>query len=45
VGSFAFIIHPIEVKDVARKFPVAKYLPPGLVERALGLLPPFKVSK
>ncbi|MGI6627110.1 MAG: shikimate dehydrogenase [Bacillota bacterium] len=45
MGSFAFIIHPIEVKDVARKFPVAKYLPPGLVERALGLLPPFKVSK
>ena len=44
MGSFAFIVHPIEVRDVARKFPVAKYLPSGLVERAMGLLPPFKVS-
>ena len=45
MGSFAFIVHPIEVADVARKFPVAKYLPQRLVEAALKLVPPFKLSE
>ena len=30
MGSFAFVVHPIELMDVARKFPVAKYLPKKL---------------
>jgi predicted amino acid dehydrogenase len=35
VTKFAFVIHPLAVKDVARKYPIAKYLPDGLVEMAL----------
>jgi len=45
VGTFAFIIHPIDVSDVARKFPVSRYIPSGLVERAISHLKPFKVSE
>ncbi len=44
MGSFGFIIHPITVSDVSRKFPVAKMLPEGLVEMAMSLVPPFKTS-
>ena len=45
MGTFAFIIHPIDVSDVARKFPVSRYIPSGLVERAISHLKPFKVSE
>jgi predicted amino acid dehydrogenase len=44
MDKFAFVIHPITIEDVTRKFPVAKHLPQFVVERALRLLPPFKVS-
>jgi fatty aldehyde-generating acyl-ACP reductase len=42
--KFAFIIHPIDVKDVARKFPLADKLPPHWIERLLPLLPPLTAS-
>lgn len=42
--KFAFIVHPLEVQDVARKFPFARFLPPALVERGAALLPPVKTS-
>ncbi len=45
MGSFAFIIHPIETRDVARKFALAKYFPARLVEYALRFMPSFKVSE
>jgi len=45
VNTFAFIIHPLDVSDVARKYPVAKFLPPSMVESALKLLPPVVASK
>lgn len=45
MGSFAFIVHPIELMDVARKFPVAKYLPKKLVEYVLRHVAPFKLSE
>lgn len=45
MDSFAFMIHPIDVSDVARKFSFAKHMPESLVERFLKMLPPFKVSK
>jgi predicted amino acid dehydrogenase len=45
MGSFAFIVHPVEISDVARKFRVAKYLGGKLVEHALKLVPPFKLSE
>lgn len=44
MGTFGFIIHPIDVTDVYRKYPLAKHLPPKLVERALSYSPPIKVS-
>jgi fatty aldehyde-generating acyl-ACP reductase len=30
--KFAFIIHPIKAKDVAKKYPIAKHLPDRLIE-------------
>lgn len=45
MGSFAFIIHPLDVQDVARKFGFVKYMPASLVERLLRVLPPLQVSK
>lgn len=45
MGTFGFIIHPIDVSDVARKYPIAKHLPGRLVETVLSHLPPMKVSQ
>lgn len=45
VNRFAFMIHPLDVGDVARKFPVARYLPPRLVEGLIKYVPPMKVSE
>ncbi|HBT48209.1 MAG TPA: shikimate dehydrogenase [Peptococcaceae bacterium] len=42
--KFAFIIHPLDVSYVARKFSVARYLPACVVERILLWLPPLKTS-
>lgn len=42
--NFAFMIHPMDVGDVARKFKLAKYLPQRALERAFALLPSMKVS-
>lgn len=41
---FGFILHPLQVKDVARKFGVARHLPDSWLERILRLIPPFTVS-
>ncbi len=45
MGTFAFIIHPIELDDVSRKFPIARYLPEGLVKWTLERLPPIVTSR
>lgn len=42
--KFAFMLHPLEVSDVARKFFFTRYLPPFLVEQGLRLLPPVKTA-
>ncbi|MEW6771174.1 MAG: NAD(P)H-binding protein [Bacillota bacterium] len=42
--SFAFVIHPLDVKDVARKFPFTRFLPARVVEGALKFLPAMKVA-
>ena len=42
--KFAFIIHPLDAKDVARKFPFTRYLPDNVVENVFRLVPPMKVS-
>lgn len=45
MGKFAFIIHPIELNDVYRKFKFMKYLPDRMVESIIKRVPPFKVSE
>lgn len=45
MGTFGFIIHPMDVSDVARKYPVARHLPGRLVETIISHLPPMKVSR
>ncbi len=42
--KFAFIIHPLDVKDMAWKFPFSRYLPEKVVEKFFRLVPPMKVS-
>ncbi|MBC7286593.1 MAG: shikimate dehydrogenase [Armatimonadetes bacterium] len=44
MNRFAFIIHALDVKDVARKYPVARYLPSFVVEALLSLMQPKPVS-
>lgn len=43
--SFAFIIHPLDTGDIARKFPFTKRLPQAWLEEAMRRLPAFKVSE
>jgi predicted amino acid dehydrogenase len=45
MGDFAFIIHPIELDDVFKKLKFMRRWPAPLVEAAISLLPPFKVSE
>jgi predicted amino acid dehydrogenase len=44
VHRFAFIIHPLDIRDVARKYPIARWLPGPVVEAALRFIPPKVVS-
>lgn len=41
---FAFIIHPVHARDIARKYPIAKILPEYLIEKLLCTKEPQKVS-
>jgi fatty aldehyde-generating acyl-ACP reductase len=42
--KFAFMIHPLDIGDVSRKFPRLGKLPAGLLHRLLTLAPPVKAS-
>jgi predicted amino acid dehydrogenase len=42
---FAFVIHPLSVNDVTRKFKFARWLPESWVEAGLRRLPPVTVSE
>jgi len=44
VQRFAFIIHPLTVSDIARKFSIVGRLSDGFVERLFRYIPPLKVS-
>lgn len=44
MGKFAFIIHPIELEDIYRKFNFMRYWPTRVVEGVMKRIPPFKVS-
>lgn len=45
MNRFAFMIHPLSVDDISRKFGFARRLPEGLQEKLLLLLPPIKISE
>ncbi len=42
---FAFIIHPLSIADIARKYRVARWLPDGLVHWAIKRMSPTLVSE
>ncbi len=42
--KFAFIIHPLSVRDMAYVSPLLRYVPDGLLEALLKLKKPFEVS-
>lgn len=42
--KFAFVVHPLHVRDVARKYKAAALLPDGIVKRLLHLIPTKPVS-
>jgi len=44
LNEFAFMIHPLDMNDIYRKFPFAKVMPNKLVEKAMTLCPPLYVS-
>ncbi len=44
MNKFAFILHPIRISDITRRFPLFKAMPTTLTERFFKQLPPFKVS-
>src|SRR5690606_5461289 len=43
-GQFGFIIHPLEIRDVARKFGFTRHLPESWLEFATRWAPPVKAS-
>jgi fatty aldehyde-generating acyl-ACP reductase len=43
--KFAFIIHPLNTADIARKFPLAAKIPERILEGVFRYLPPLEVSK
>ncbi|MEL7565202.1 MAG: shikimate dehydrogenase [Dehalobacterium sp.] len=45
MNEFAFMIHPLDMNDIHRKFPFAKVMPNKLVEKAMSLCPPLYVSE
>ncbi|NLC51148.1 MAG: shikimate dehydrogenase [Firmicutes bacterium] len=44
-NRFAFIIHPIVLEDIFRKFKALRHLPRGVTEKMVTYLPPIKVSE
>lgn len=44
MGRFAFVIHPLDTGDFARKYPFVRRLPDRLVEGVFKWVPPMKVS-
>ncbi len=43
--KFAFVVHPITVRDAARKYPIAKFFPDALIESVLKVKKPMVVSE
>lgn len=45
MNRFAFMIHPIDLSDVYRKFPWAAKMPEPWLEKGLTFLPPLSISE
>ena len=45
LNRYAFMIHPLDVQDVTRKFKIAKFLPDNFVEGLLPYLPAIEAAK
>ena len=45
MNKFGFVLHPLSIGDVARRYPIAKYLPMSWVEGLLNRMPPKFVSQ
>ncbi|MDR1702886.1 MAG: NAD(P)H-binding protein [Sporomusaceae bacterium] len=43
--KFAFIVHPLEAKDVSRKFSFVQNCSDTIIEKVIKYIPPFKVSE
>ncbi|MDS1030976.1 shikimate dehydrogenase [Bacillota bacterium LX-D] len=44
MNKFSFMIHPLDVHDFARKFPIAEKIPDRLLENLFKFSPPVKTS-
>ena len=45
MNNFAFMIHPLDINDIGRKFGLLGKLPPRLLESIFKLAPPVKISR
>lgn len=45
MNRFAFMIHPLDTSDFWRKYPLARSLPPWVIETALTFMPPVVTSR
>lgn len=45
MNTFAYIVHPIEIQDFHRRFPILEKTPQFLLEDAAMAIPPFKLSQ
>lgn len=43
-NTFAFMIHPMDLTDISRKFPLADRVPKSMLERLAKYMPPIKTS-
>lgn len=44
-NTFAFMLHPIDLADLSRKFPLADRVPKRLLEQVVKYMPPVKASR
>lgn len=45
MGQFAFLLHPVSMRDFYRKFPFLKRMPERMVESAFRHVPPWSASR
>ncbi|MGM0471473.1 MAG: NAD(P)H-binding protein [Bacillota bacterium] len=45
MSKFGFIVHPLQLKDMERKYPFIRWIPDFIVEKIVKVLPPLQVAK